>query len=164
MIKMKDGNGMINISIQNDHNEALLQWSENLTALGRTLRWLNEHPDGENALVDVAPQLGYIIEDYANMINQVCSQAYCGIGRFFDQGKHTLVCRAGDIYADLKEDPHASPAAICQINGIIEEMKPVLIDASLLKEYLSVLEKIKKTMEQKLNPESHAPISAAGGH
>lgn len=147
---MKDGDGIINISIQNDHNEALLQWSDNLAALGQTLRLLNEYPDPEIVMPCVA-QLGYVIEDYAHMINQVCGQSYGAIGEFYSNGKHTLAHRAKDIYAGFKEGRHACPAAIVQINGIVEEMKPILTDAMILKELLGEFEKIKKTMEQKLN-------------
>lgn len=157
MIEMKDGNGIINIPIRDDHNEALLQWSENLAALGRTLRWVNEHPDKDNALPDIATELGYIIEDYAKMISHVCHQAYGTIGKFFREERHTLVSRAKERCAMLKESSHVCRADIDTIDRMIEEMKPALTDAIILKELLGEFEKIKKAREQKLNPENHMP-------
>jgi hypothetical protein len=163
-LKMEEQKETIESILTNgDHNEALLTWSENLAALGRTLRYLNEHPDPETALPLVATQLGYIIEDYANMINHLCHQAYGTIGEFFRNGKHTLVSRAREECVNRKEFTHACPAGIDNINKIIEEIKPILMEATILEESLGELEKTKKAMEQKLNPrdEQKEPVLSA---
>jgi hypothetical protein len=146
---------MESILTHGDHNEALLTWSENLAALGRALRMLNEHPDSDELLPMVVSGFGNVIEDYANMINHVCGQAYGTIGEFFRNGEHTLVSRVKERYTMLKENSNPCPANINSINEIIEEMKPVLTDAMILQELLSELEIIKKATEQKLNPKAH---------
>jgi hypothetical protein len=155
------------IFASDDYAEALLRWSDNLTALGRTLCWLNEHPDPEIALPEVASQIGVIVEDYANNINHVCNQAYGVVSRYFREGSHTLLSRAKCEYKRTQEgNAHPCPANIAGIDEIIEEMRPVLTEAVTLTEILRGLEENKKTMEQKLNAKSQqnsapAAVSAA---
>ena len=155
------------IFTSDDYAEALLRWSDNLTALGRILCWLKEHPDPEVVLPEVASQIGVIVEDYANNINHVCHQAYGVVREYFNGGNHTLLSRAKDEYKRSRES-HPCPAGIYAIDRIIEEMRPVVTEAATLVEILRGLEENKKTIEQKLNANSQqrsapAAVAAAAG-
>ena len=151
-----------------DYAEALLRWSDNLTALGRILCWLNESEDPGMVLPEVASQIGVIVEDYANNINHVCNQAYGVVREYFNGGNHTLLSRAKREYERSQGNAHPCPANIMGMDKIIEEMRPVVTEASTLVDILRGLEENKKTMEQKLNPKSQqksapAAVSAAAG-
>ncbi|MCX5841125.1 MAG: hypothetical protein NTY16_06690 [Deltaproteobacteria bacterium] len=152
------------IFTSDDYPEALLRWSDNLTALGRILCWLNESDDPGMVLTEVASQIGVIVEDYANNINNVCNQAYGVLHEYFDGGNHLLLSRAKRAYKGFQENAHPCPANIMGINRIIEEIRPVLTEATTLADILRGLEKTKKTMEQKLNvgsQQNSAPAATA---
>ena len=146
----------IMLNENHDQAEALLQWSENLGALGRVLHWIKDYDDSEGLYDSVAEQLGRIIEDYAFLINHVSHQAYWAIDHFFSNGEHTLVSRAKERYARLKEDRHRCPADIGIIDGLIEEMRPALTDALVLGELMTEFEKMKKDMMAKVRPAAAA--------
>jgi len=137
------------IFISDDYAEALLKWSDQLSALGRMLVRLGEHQDPDLVFTEVASQMGEMIEDYANSVHHVCEQAYGVLSEFFHDGHHILVSRAKDTYK-RSETMHPCPAAIVQIDECINEIKPVLMDAATLSDILRGLEKNKKAIEEKL--------------
>ena len=83
----------------------LTRWIGCLKALGETVLSLGADKDGTGGetLTCVGEDLGMMIRDYAEAINEAVDEAYITLGEFFDNGEVSFLGRLKSAKKDIEE-------------------------------------------------------------
>lgn len=155
---------MKNVFYSNSRGDDLARWAGHLKALGEVITALGADGDGAGGetLAYVGDELGMIIKDYAEAINEAVSEAYFVLREFFED--ESLSQDLKRELAHLQRRPYC-PHDVKAAEEALERIESFEQEASSLARFkpafLDIREAAIKQFGRPEEKEAHAAVQAA---
>jgi hypothetical protein len=135
-----------------DRADDLIRWGDQLDALGAAISYLAESDKHEEMDPAVYSELGAIICEYGQAINETANEAYCVLNEFYDGGGSKLTSKLKRELGYVNHTPRTK-VDLERVDKALETISISLVDLQTLTdlkgEFLNLKKRILAEMESR---------------